>query len=1035
MLALALFCCGAVYAADVSVIDLPDFQEARATFEQPPVEFSTAPLWVWNDMITPEQIRFSLRDLDKHGIHQVFVHPRPGLMTPYLSEDWFELWRVTLAEAKRLGMNVWIYDENSYPSGFAGGLVPERLPETRGMGLSFIETNSAPSGDFLGVYRIYNNDICRLVEPDKSGNTPVTGTDDGKQRYLAVKKEYAGKSPWHGGRYYVDLLNPKTTPEFLEVTLGAYKRELGDEFGKLIPGSFTDEPRLRGAGNYHWTGDLEERFRERWGYSLIENLPALHTRVGDWKRVRHNYYQLLSELFIQRWAKPYYEYCETNGLEFTGHYWEHEWPRAALVPDNMAMYAWQHRPGIDTLMNQYNEGTHAQFGNVRAVMEVASVANQLGLPRTLCEAYGAAGWDLRFEDMKRIGDWLYVLGINTMNQHLSYLTIRGARKRDHPLSFSYHEPWWDAYTIMSGYFERLSAALSQGRSAGGVLLLEPTTTAWMYNSAGGEAGSLGAIGDAFQKTVVELAQAQIEFDLASESILADHGSVKDGTLNVGVKDYDILVVPWHVENLNKPTAELIRKFLARGGKVLSSSAPPGRIDGGLSGYCSEFGESDGWILLDKADLVDELKCRIQDKRLEIARAEDDKGMLFHNRRILADAELLFMVNTSLDHHSSGTIRAGYDGVEEWDPSTGEVLQCDFESDENGVALDFDLPPAGSVLLFFGEETMARTCCGKTQTNIIHACGDIQVSAEAPNVLVLDYVDVSADGESRTNQYFYRAQDWVFKQNGLGRNPWDSSVQFGSEIIDTEFSADSGFEAMYEFVVEGEPPAGLSIVVERPDLYEICVNGSPLESDTSDWWLDRAFGRIGLGDKVVSGTNRVTLHARKMTVFHELEPAYLIGDFSLKSRDSGFAVVSESGLRMGHWNEQGYPFYGAGVAYKGEFELKPETGRYILKTGEWYGSVAEVRVNSRNTGYLISDDRGCDVTAELEQGSNIIEIIVYGTLRNTLGPHHNGDALGSAWPGMFRNGPYIGPPAGSEYSTVGYGMQGPFFLEHVVEVGE
>ena len=51
---------------------------------------------------------------------------------------------------------------------------------------------------------------------------------------------------------------------------------------------------------------------------------------------------------------------------------------------------------------------NAKFGNVRAVLELSSVANQLGRKRTLCEAYGAGGWDLRFEDMKRIGDWLYV---------------------------------------------------------------------------------------------------------------------------------------------------------------------------------------------------------------------------------------------------------------------------------------------------------------------------------------------------------------------------------------------------------------------------------------------------------------------------------------------------------------------------------------------------------------------------------------------------------------------------------------------------
>ena len=74
---------------------------------------------------------------------QAFVHPRPGLMTPYLSDDWFRLWKVALDEAERLDMNVWIYDENSYPSGFAGGLVPEAMPESRGKGLHFNEAKRA----------------------------------------------------------------------------------------------------------------------------------------------------------------------------------------------------------------------------------------------------------------------------------------------------------------------------------------------------------------------------------------------------------------------------------------------------------------------------------------------------------------------------------------------------------------------------------------------------------------------------------------------------------------------------------------------------------------------------------------------------------------------------------------------------------------------------------------------------------------------------------------------------------------------------
>jgi len=182
------------------------------------------------------------------------------------------------------------------------------------------------------------------------------------------------------------LTKPGVTEKFLELTLEPYRQHFGDEFGNRIPGSFTDEPRLRPAGDLHWTDDLEQVFKARWGYSLVDNIPSLIRPVGNFKQVRHNYYQTLLELFIERWAEPYYEYCAEHNLDFTGHYWEHEWPNCVNVQDNMAMSAWQQRPGIDCLMNNYAEHAGAQFGNVRAVKELASVANQLGRDRTLCEA-------------------------------------------------------------------------------------------------------------------------------------------------------------------------------------------------------------------------------------------------------------------------------------------------------------------------------------------------------------------------------------------------------------------------------------------------------------------------------------------------------------------------------------------------------------------------------------------------------------------------------------------------------------------------
>ena len=102
--------------------------ELKAGFKNPPIDFSSAPLWVWNDEINEEKIDFQLAEFKDKGIHMVFIHPRPGLITEYLSNNWFELVKHTVDKARELDMKVWLYDENSYPSGFAGGHVPASFP-------------------------------------------------------------------------------------------------------------------------------------------------------------------------------------------------------------------------------------------------------------------------------------------------------------------------------------------------------------------------------------------------------------------------------------------------------------------------------------------------------------------------------------------------------------------------------------------------------------------------------------------------------------------------------------------------------------------------------------------------------------------------------------------------------------------------------------------------------------------------------------------------------------------------------------------
>jgi hypothetical protein len=134
----------------------------------------------------------------------------------------------------------------------------------------------------------------------------------------------------------------------------------------------------------------------------------------------------------------------------------------------------------------------------------------------------------------------------------------------------------------------------------------------------------------------------------------------------------------------------------------------------------------------------------------------------------------------------------------------------------------------------------------------------------------------------------------------------------------------------------------------------------------------------------------------------------------------------AGARPG-WNDQGHPFYSAGVAYRQRFNLAKFDGSYRVQLPDWHGSVARVNVNGQRAGYIVSPPWDFDVTKHLKPGDNEVEIVVIGTLKNTLGPHHGNHALGSAWPSMFQNGPRNGPPPGRQYSTVRYGLFAPFEL--------
>ena len=64
------------------------------------------------------------------------MHPRVGMRTPYLSDSFMDLVEACTDEAERRGMLAYLYDEDKWPSGYAGGMVT-RDPQYRQRYLCF----------------------------------------------------------------------------------------------------------------------------------------------------------------------------------------------------------------------------------------------------------------------------------------------------------------------------------------------------------------------------------------------------------------------------------------------------------------------------------------------------------------------------------------------------------------------------------------------------------------------------------------------------------------------------------------------------------------------------------------------------------------------------------------------------------------------------------------------------------------------------------------------------------------------------------
>ena len=157
----------------------------------------------------------------------------------------------------------------------------------------------------------------------------------------------------------------------------------------------------------------------------------------------------------------------------------------------------------------------------------------------------------------------------------------------------------------------------------------------------------------------------------------------------------------------------------------------------------------------------------------------------------------------------------------------------------------------------------------------------------------------------------------------------------------------------------------------------------------------------------------------MDVRAEVEPVYLYGDFGLESMEKGWKLIPQADEQLGSWKDQKMPFYSHDVSYAKSIQ-KPSTGNVKVKLNEWNGTVAEVLVNGSSTGIIGWAPYELDISDKLKEGENKVEVVVTGSLKNLMGPHHFKPLRGFVTPWSFFRGPSRQPP-GEECDMIDYGL--------------
>jgi len=434
------------------------------------------PLWFWNNAQVEEgELKKQMALFQEAGYGGLSILPFGGQFKPeYLTEAYFQRYRMCAEEAKRLGMTLWLYDEYGFPTGSAGwcngdgrSRFAERYPELVLRRLDKRE-KIAKAGEQVEL-ELGGGELMAAVAMERSTferKNLASCCQDGKLRWTAPA---AGE--WRVMAFVtvkadpiMDYLDPEAARKFIELTHDQYYARMKEHFGSVIVGTFFDEPTLYRANGRVWTPKFNRRFQEQYGYSPELLYPALWYDIGsETPAARNLLFGFRTELYASAYFKAVTEWGDQRGIHTTGHQDNEEVVNpVGTSGDLMKCFKYQEMPGID------------KIGGARPAelfyKVVSSAAHNWDHRLVMSETYGAMG-DIEWSEIYSIAMDQYTKGVNVLIPHAVWYDVNNVAFK--PELSPRHSKYAEGLPKFTAFLARLNQYLQPGRTVNDVAVMYP----------------------------------------------------------------------------------------------------------------------------------------------------------------------------------------------------------------------------------------------------------------------------------------------------------------------------------------------------------------------------------------------------------------------------------------------------------------------------------------------------------------------------------------------------------------------------------